>query len=93
MNFIRLHFGKAISVLPEAVNKPADSGNGYYSYDYYLLPYTGIMTPEAMTAVNRHLHKKHFSYPFTSLHGVEVFGTSNDNNGLLLVGTTYHHGD
>lgn len=93
MNFIRLHRGRAIAVLAEAVNKPADSGNGYYSYDYYLLPYTGTMTPEAMAAVNRHLHKKHYSYPFTSLNCVEVFGSPNENGGMLLVGTTYHHGD
>lgn len=92
-NNIRLHFGQAIAVLAKAVNKPEDSGNGYYSYSYYLLPYTGTLTSEAQAAVQRHLHKKHYSYPFTSLNLVEPFGSQNENNGLLLVGTTYHHGD
>jgi hypothetical protein len=92
-NNIRLHFGQAIAVEPKAVGKPVDSGNGYYSYSYYLLPYTGTLTTEAGAAVRRHLHNKHYHYPFTSLNCVEVFGSQNENNGLLLVSTTYHHGD
>lgn len=92
-NNIRLHFGQAIAVLPEAVGKPKDSGNGYYSYSYYLLPYTGTLTSKALAAVHAHLSDKHYRPPFVSFRDAESFGSQNENNGLLLVSTIYHHGD
>jgi len=93
MNKITLHHGSVSHVSAAAVGLPADSGNGYYSYSYYLLPYSGDMTPEALGAVQSNLHKKHYSPPFTSLEGVRIFGTATPTGGILLVGQTYHHGD
>ena len=89
-----LHFSKRVNVKAEQVGKPVDSGNGYYSYSYFLLPFTGKMDQEALSKVSTILHKRHYSYPFTSMNGVEVFGTSDDHEaGLLLYSVTYHHGD
>ena len=53
----------------------------------------GEMTQDALCAVHSKLHKKHYAPPFSSLNGVEIFGTPSKTGGLLLVGTTYHHGD
>ncbi len=94
-NNIRLHWGQSVSVSAKSVGQAEDSGNGYYSYSYYLLPYTGTLTPEAKAAVQSHLHNKHYHYPFTSLSCVKEFGALNlaGDGGILLVGTTYHHGD
>jgi hypothetical protein len=93
MNKITLHHGSTTYVSAATVGKPVDSGNGYYSYSYYLLPYSGEMTQDALCAVHSKLHKKHYAPPFSSLNGVEIFGTPSKTGGLLLVGTTYHHGD
>jgi hypothetical protein len=93
MNKVTLHHGSVSHVNAAAVGKPVDSGNGYYSYSYYLLPYSGEMTSEALGAVQSKLHKKHYSPPFTSLNGVEVFGAGSKSGGILLVSQTYHHGD
>lgn len=91
-NNIRLHFGSVTGVSANAVGERADSGNGYYSYSYYLLPYTGKMCPKALAAVNSHLFKKHYSPPFVSFGSARVHG-EDETGGVLLVSTTYHHGD
>ena len=89
-----LHFSKRVNVKAEQVGKPVDSGNGYYSYSYFLLPFTGKMDQDGLAAVSTILHKRHYRAPFTSLNGVELFGTSDDQKGgVLLYSVTYHHGD
>ncbi len=93
MNKITLHHGSVSCVSASDVNRDADSGNGYYSYSYYLLPYSGEMTQDALNNVSSALHKKHYRAPFASLHGVWEFGKGSPTGGVLLVGVTYHHGD
>ena len=93
MNKVTLHHGSVSYVSAADVNREADSGNGYYSYNYYLLPYSGKMTQEALCNVSSALHKRHYSAPFSSLHGVWEFGKGSELGGILLVGVTYHHGD
>ena len=88
-----LHFSKAFEVDAVTVNRPKDSGNGYYSYSYYILPYSGVMTPEKMRDVYKILHDRHYRPPFTSLGGVQVYRNVTPTGGELLVSLTYHHGD
>ncbi len=89
-----LHFSQRVNVKAEKIGKPVDSGNGYSSYYYYLLPYSGKMTQEGLAAVSTILHKRHYRAPFTSMNGVELFGENDsDGGGLILYSVTYHHGD
>lgn len=89
----KLHFSQLTQVKAEMVGQPIDSGNGYYSYSYFLLPYSGKMTTEGLSAVSQILHKRHYSYPFTSLgSGLQVMGES-QKGGIILYSVTYHHGD
>jgi len=92
-NKVTLHHGSTSYVPAASVGKPVDSGNGYYSYSYYLLPYSGKMTEDALCAVQSKLNKTHYHAPFSSLNCVEIFGSPMETGGILLVGTTYHHGD
>jgi len=100
-NNIRLHFGKFVPVPAKSLGLPEDSGNGYYSYSYYILPYTGNLSIDARAAVVKHLFNKFFSPPFTSLGTVEQHSVVTENrNGLevetggeLRVQLIYHHGD
>ena len=90
----QLHFSRRVSVEASQIGQPVDSGNGYYSYSYFLLPYTGKMDNEALSVVSTILHKRHYNYPFTSMNSLEVFGNSDDQKGgILLYSVTYHHGD
>jgi len=93
MNKVTLHYGSVSHVSASDVGQENDSGNGYYSYSYYLLPYSGEMTNDALAAVSSKLHKRHYSPPFTSLHCARIFGAPSKTGGVLLVGQTYHHGD
>jgi hypothetical protein len=87
-----LHFGKIKFVSAAEINQPRDSGNGFYSYSYYLLPFSGKYEGIAVSNVSNILFKKHYRPPFGSLgdirlHSETLFG------GELLVQTVYHHGD
>jgi hypothetical protein len=94
---ITLHHGSATDIPAADCGQDADSGNGYYSYNWYLLPYTGSLTDEALRAVQTALRTRHYRPPFASLHSVERHGIPrggrNGDGGVLLVGLTYHHGD
>lgn len=92
---VTLHHGSATDIPAADCGQDADSGNGYYSYNWYLLPYTGNLTDEAFRAVHSALRTRHHRPPFASLHSVRTHGTPRDdgNGGVLLVGLTYHHGD
>lgn len=93
MNHGILHFGKLRSIEAKEIGQPEDSGNGYYSYSYYILPFTGKIEGDALQKINQILHKRHYRYPFTSLgSGLKVFSQSN-TGGELLYSVTYHHGD
>jgi hypothetical protein len=92
-NKVTLHYGSVSHVSAKDVGQEADSGNGYYSYSYYLLPYSGEMTSDALSAVQTNLHKRHYSPPFTSLRCVRQLGAPSKTGGVLLVGQTKHHGD
>jgi len=86
-----LHFSKSYPVSKEDAKKlniDTDSGNGYYSYDYYVLPFSGEITQEGSKNITNILHKRHYRYPFTTLKGWERFSENE-----ILVGVAYHHGD
>lgn len=88
-----LHFSKEYAVAAKTVGKIEDSGNGFYSYCYYLLPYTGtIVDAYELSKVALIIHKKIYRPPFCSLGVVEHFATS-ETGGLILYSVTYHHGD
>ena len=83
-----LHFGQVSQVSAKDVGLPVDSGNGYYSYDYYKLPYSGKIEGDAMGKIYNILHKRHYSYPFTSFGGVHKVEPDH-----IIYSVTYHHGD
>jgi hypothetical protein len=100
-----LHFAKVKMVSALEAGEPSDSGNGYYSYSYYTLPYTGEVTEGENGNIGKVasiLHKRHYNYPFTSLGTVKVLernqagaglGMMVEVGGVILYSVTYHHGD
>jgi len=100
-----LHFAQVKSVSAQEVGEPLDSGNGYYSYSYYTLPYTGQVTfgeDGNFGNICSILHKRHYNSTFTSLGTVKVhdrkiagpgIGMMVEVGGIILYSVTYHHGD
>lgn len=87
-----LHFSQLRSVKAEEVGQPDDSGNGYYSYSYYILPFTGIAA-NSIGAISQILHKRFYSYPFNSMGFTKVWKEDGNRGGEILFCVTYHHGD
>lgn len=86
-----LHFGKIRILTHEEIKKlnlERDSGNGYYSYSYYVLPYSGQITEDNKKNIYRVLFDKHYRAPFSSLKDWSIFSENE-----ILVGVTCHHGD
>ncbi len=87
-----LHFGKIRSVTAKEIAEPEDSGNGYYSYNYYILPFTGTVNQKELGKISCLLHEKNYCYPFNSMGFTRVF-KQEDNSGEIVYCVTYHHGD
>lgn len=83
-----LHFGRIQSISAKDAEMPEDSGNGYYSYSYYKLPYSGTITNEGFSRIYGILHKRHYCSPFTSFGGVHKVEPDH-----IIYSVTYHHGD
>jgi hypothetical protein len=83
-----LHFAKVTTVSSKDAGLPEDSGNGYYSYTYYKLPYSGKIDDAAMSRIYGILHKRHYCSPFTSFGGVHKVEPDH-----IVYSVTYHHGD
>lgn len=91
MNKNLLHFGKAYRLTIEQVKKlnlSTDSGNGYYSYSYYVLPYSGVINKDNQAKVSKILFDRHYRPPFASFNQWTHFSEHE-----ILVAVTYHHGD
>ena len=86
-----LHFGKARGLSSEEAAKlglDKDSGNGYYSYSHYILPFSGVIDAAANNRISNILFKRHYRAPFVSLLGWKKYSENE-----LIVSVTYHHGD
>jgi hypothetical protein len=89
-----LHFGKIELIPAKEAGEPADSGNGYYSYAYYKLPYSGHIGEKETRTISGILHKRHYNYPFTSLGSTfRNYPNEDKTGGYILYSVTYHHGD
>jgi len=92
-----LHFAKIRNATEaEVAGLPKDSGNGYYSYSYYALPYSGIIGDAEEKSIKNILFKRHYNYPFTTFGNIVSILTSKDMSdltGTIIYSATYHHGD
>lgn len=92
-----LHFSKAREVTPASVGMPVNSGNGFYSYTYILIPYSGtIPNPsDAAKSISNILHDKYYRAPFRSLSNWQFYPNFDGGAaaGEILVTVNYHHGD
>lgn len=87
----KLHFSKLQSVIP-LPEEAADSGNGYYSYSYYTVPFTGLINTRALGTISDIFHKRFYNPPFLSMGDWTVVDQT-PTGGLIRFSTTYHHGD
>ena len=71
----KLHFSK-LQRVERIAGEEADSGNGYYSYSYFTIPFSGtITTPEDMSRVSAAFHKRFYNPPFASMGTWKVVET------------------
>lgn len=89
MNHGILHFGKLRNISAKEIGEAEDSGNGYYSYSYYVVPFTGKYNEGA---VYKAFRKKYPYNIFTSLGFIRLFKET-ATGGEVVFCHTYHHGD
>jgi hypothetical protein len=89
-----LHFGQVTTITAKEAGEPTDSGNGYYSYSYYKLPYSGHIGDTETRSILKILFDRHYRAPFTSLGSVfRNYPNADKTGGYIIYSVTYHHGD
>lgn len=91
-----IHFSQTINVKAADIGEPEDSGNGYYSYTYTHVPYTGdVSADEARQNIYKAIRAKWYS-TYSGLHSMgyaDIIPNSERTGGIIRVQHIYHHGD
>lgn len=87
-----IHFGQKRD-LPVPEGERADSGNGYYSYNWIEIPYSGLVTPENESSVYTAINDRFYTRSLMSVSSFSIKPNSDLTGGVIVVKLCYHHGE